>query len=77
MAYNASGGGRCWRPIGGRTPQRYTPWLISVPSASALYSARDSVGGGPYLVEADYPLQYRAAGVAAFRALGWLRGPDP
>ena len=23
----------------------------------ALYSARDSVGGGPYLVEADYPLQ--------------------
>jgi 2'-5' RNA ligase len=26
----------------------------------ALYSARASVGGGPYLVEADYPLQ-RAA----------------
>jgi 2'-5' RNA ligase len=23
----------------------------------ALYSARDSVGGGPYLVEVDYPLQ--------------------
>jgi len=22
-----------------------------------LFSARDSVGGGPYLVEADYPLQ--------------------
>jgi len=23
----------------------------------ALYSSRDSIGGGPYLVEADYPLQ--------------------
>jgi 2'-5' RNA ligase len=25
-------------------------------AAFALYSARDSVGGGPYVVEADYPL---------------------
>jgi len=24
---------------------------------SALYLARDSVGGGPYVVEVDYPLQ--------------------
>ena len=28
----------------------------SLPSASLLYSARDSVGGGPYIVEAAFPL---------------------
>jgi 2'-5' RNA ligase len=41
-------------------PFRSTPFPVS---RFVLYSSRASVGGGPYVVEAEYPL---AAGVAAF-----------
>ena len=34
---------------------RFEP-LSFVPARFVLYSSRDSVGGGPYLVEQSYPL---------------------
>ncbi len=35
----------------------YFPSRSFIASRFVLYSSRDSVGGGPYIVEADYPLE--------------------
>ncbi|MBY6241118.1 RNA 2',3'-cyclic phosphodiesterase [Methylosinus sp. Sm6] len=39
----------------------YFPPLRFEAARFVLYSSRDSVGGGPYIVEADYPLRGKAA----------------
>lgn len=39
----------------------YFPPLRFEAARFVLFSSRDSVGGGPYIVEADYPLRARAA----------------
>ncbi len=39
--------------LGARGAFRSAPFMVS---NFVLFSSRDSVGGGPYLVEADYPL---------------------
>lgn len=41
------------------------PRLSFTATRFVLYSARDSVGGGPYLVEAEYPLDGQPARAAA------------
>jgi 2'-5' RNA ligase len=41
----------------------YFPPLRFEAARFVLYSSRDSVGGGPYVVEADYPLLYGAAAI--------------
>jgi 2'-5' RNA ligase len=38
----------------------FPPWRFEAPRF-VLYSSRNSVGGGPYIVEADYPLRGKAA----------------
>jgi RNA 2',3'-cyclic 3'-phosphodiesterase len=38
----------------------YFPPLRFTADRFVLYSSRDSVGGGPYIVEAEYPLEIRA-----------------
>lgn len=48
----------------------YFPPLRFPAERFVLYSSRDSVGGGPYIVEAEYPLQPQAPDVAITRAVG-------
>jgi 2'-5' RNA ligase len=43
----------------------YFPPLRFIATRFVLYSSRDSVGGGPYIVEADYPLSAPPATLAA------------
>jgi len=43
----------------------YFPPLRFIATRFVLYSSRDSVGGGPYIVEADYPLSEPRAALAA------------
>lgn len=41
----------------------YFPPLRFTAARFVLYSSRDSVGGGPYIVEEEYPLLYGAAAI--------------
>jgi 2'-5' RNA ligase len=43
----------------------YFPPLRFIATRFVLYSSRDSVGGGPYIVEADYPLSEPRVTLAA------------
>jgi 2'-5' RNA ligase len=43
----------------------YFPPLRFVATRFVLYSSRDSVGGGPYILEADYPLHEPRTALAA------------
>lgn len=43
----------------------YFPPLRFVATRFVLYSSRDSVGGGPYIIEADYPLHEPRIALAA------------
>ena len=44
--------------------QTHPPALRFTAERFALFSAREQVGGGPYIVEAAYPLQQRQGGAA-------------
>lgn len=43
----------------------YFPPLRFIATRFVLYSSRDSVGGGPYIIEADYPLHEPRIALAA------------
>lgn len=51
----------------------YFPPLSFEAARFVLFSSRDSVGGGPYVVEAEYPLRGRGAPAASAEAAAWER----